>query len=164
MAEAVREGGCGCGAARYQVTGEPIMVHNCHCRLCQQQTGSTSVVNAFFETDRLTLTQGELSDHVLPTGSGMTQTIRRCAACGTALWGHHHRLGRLALGLRVGTLDNPDSVRPDVVIFTESKMPWVPLPEGIPAFAQAYDFREVLPPESQARLMALAERRKAGEG
>ena len=48
MADTKREGGCGCGHVRYRIEGEPMMVHNCHCRLCQQQTGSTSVVNAFF--------------------------------------------------------------------------------------------------------------------
>src|SRR6187551_3379382 len=60
MAETVREGGCGCGHVRYRVEGEPIFVKNCHCRQCQQQTGSTSVVNAFFESERITPLQGEL--------------------------------------------------------------------------------------------------------
>ena len=160
----VREGGCTCGAVRYRLTGEPIMVHNCHCRLCQQQTGSTSVVNLFVETDRIDLLQGELTDHVVLGGSGNPHTIRRCGTCGTALWSHYARLGTLGAGLRAGTLDNPDGVTPDVVIFTKSKMPWVPLPEGIPAFEEYYEFREVLPAQSNARLMALAERRKAGEG
>ena len=58
MADTVREGGCGCGQVRYRVEGEPIFVNNCHCRLCQQQTGSTSVVNAFFESERVTLLAG----------------------------------------------------------------------------------------------------------
>lgn len=164
MAETLREGGCGCGHVRYRLRGEPIMVHNCHCRLCQQQTGSTSVVNAFVETDHIELLQGDLQDHVVPGGSGNAHTIRRCSQCGVALWSHYARLGTLGAGLRTGTLDDPDSVTPDVVIFTESKMPWVPLPEGIPAFAQYYDFREVLSEASNARLMALAGRRKAGEG
>jgi hypothetical protein len=50
----IREGGCACGAVRYRVSGEPINVNNCHCRQCQCQTGSTSVVNAFFEAERVT--------------------------------------------------------------------------------------------------------------
>ena len=160
----VREGGCACGAVRYRVEGEPIMVHNCHCRLCQKQTGSTSVVNAFIETDRIALLQGELTDHVVEGGSGDPHTIRRCSKCGTAMWSHYARLGTLGAGIRAGTLDEPGSVTPDVVIFTESKLPWVSLPEGIPAFEQYYDFREVLPTASNDRLMALAERRRAGEG
>ena len=164
MGERIREGGCGCGATRYSVEGEPIMVHNCHCRLCQQQTGSTSVVNAFFESERITLHTGELTVHILQAGSGNRHTISRCSQCGCALWSYYPRFDSLMSGLRAGTLDDPGSVTPDVVIFTESKMPWVALPEGIPAFERYYDFRETLPPESQARLMALAERRRAEEG
>ncbi|MCB2066643.1 MAG: GFA family protein [Erythrobacter sp.] len=164
MSKRVREGGCGCGATRYRVSGEPMMVHNCHCRLCQQQTGSTSVVNAFFEGDRVDLLCGEITEHEVKGGSGNSHVICRCGQCGTALWSWYARLGRLSYGLRAGTLDDPDSVTPDVVIFTESKMPWVALPEGVPYFAQYYDFREVLPADNLARLMALVERRKAGEG
>ena len=164
MAETVREGGCGCGAVRYRVVGEPMMVHNCHCRLCQQQTGSTSVVNAFFEGDRITVLQGEFSEHEFKGGSGRPHTICRCKACGTALWSFYGRLGRLSYGVRAGTLDEPDSVTPDVVIFTESKIPWVALPQGIPTFEQYYDFAKVLAPDKLARLMALVERRNAGEG
>lgn len=160
----IREGECACGHVRYRLTSDPIMVHNCHCRLCQQQTGSTSVLNAFIETDRIELLRGGLTDTVVTGGSGNPHTIRRCSQCGTAMWSHYARLGELGAGVRVGTLDDPASVTPDVVIFTESKLPWVPLPEGIPAFAQYYDFREVLSEQSNARLMALAARRKAGEG
>jgi len=164
MGDVALEGGCGCGAVRYRLEGEPMMVHNCHCRLCQQQTGSTSVVNAFFEGDRVALLRGELTEHELEGGSGRPHTICRCAECGTALWSYYGRLGKLSYGVRAGTLDAPDSVRPDVVIFTESKMPWVALPEGIPAFEQYYDFRAVLPQDRIDRLMALVARREAGEG
>ena len=160
----VREGGCGCGAVRYRVEGDPIFVNNCHCRLCQRQTGSTSVVNAFFESERITLLRGKLTDHAVKAGSGGPHVIRRCAECGSALWSHYPRLGSLGAGLRVGTLDDPGAFRPDAVIFTENKMPWVALPEGIPAFETVYNQFELLPPERVARLMALAERRKAGEG
>ena len=164
MGETLREGGCGCGQVRYRIEGEPMMVHNCHCRLCQQQTGSTSVINAFFEGERVSVVQGEITEHKLAGGSGRAHTICRCAACGTALWSYYARLGRLSYGVRAGTLDDPGSVTPDVVIFTESRMPWVALPEGIPAFEQYYDVREVLAPGKLDRLMALVSRREAGEG
>ena len=164
MADTHREGACACGQARYRVEGEPIFVNNCHCRLCQRQTGSTSVVNAFFEGERVSVVQGEITEHKLAGGSGRAHTICRCAACGTALWSYYARLGRLSYGVRAGTLDDPGSVTPDVVIFTESRMPWVALPEGIPAFEQYYDFREVLAPDKLDRLMALVARREAGEG
>ena len=164
MGDNFRTGGCGCGHVQYSVVGEPIFANNCHCRLCQRQTGSTSVVNAFFESERITLVQGELTEHVVTAGSGGAHTICRCGQCGTALWSRYPRLGTLGSGLRVGTLDEPGSITPDAVIFTESAMPWVALPTDIPTFAQTYDFREVLAADKVARLMALVERRKAGEG
>lgn len=160
----VREGGCGCGAVRYRVTGEPIYVNNCHCRNCQRQTGSTSVVNAFFEATRIELLAGELVDFGVVAGSGGSHVIRRCARCGAALWSIYPRLGELGLGLRVGTLDDPAVWTPDALIFTENAMPWVAFPEAIPRYAQAYDFREILPPDRVARMEALIERRQAGEG
>ncbi len=160
----MREGGCTCGAVRYRVSDEPIMVHNCHCRLCQRQTGSTSVVNAFWESDNVELLQGEIDEYDTQGGSGNGHTICRCSECGTALWSYYGGLGRLLSGVRAGTLDQSGSVTPDVVIFTDSMMPWVALPEGIPAFPQYYDAGKVLPEASLARLGALGARRKQGEG
>ncbi len=158
------EGGCACGAVRYRVEGDPIFVTNCHCTLCPRQSGSTSVVNAFYESERISVTQGELSEHLVQSGSGGPHTICRCAQCGTAILSYYPRLGRLGAGLRVGTLDEPGALRPDAAIFTASAMPWVTLPAGIPAFEQTYVPTELLPPERLERLMAMVERRKAGEG
>jgi len=162
--EIVREGGCACGKARYRASAEPMMVHNCHCRQCQQQTGSTSVVNAFWESDRVELLLGTLHEFAVPGGSGAPHTIARCEECGTALFSYYGRLGRLMTAIRVGSLDNPASVKPNVTIFTEEAMPWVCFSEEIPRFPKYYDAREVLPPESLERLRVLGERRKAGEG
>lgn len=163
MAEESRTltGGCACGAVRYEIEQTPISVNNCHCTLCQRQTGSTSVVNAFVETTALTLLSGETVRHVVKTGSGGDQVIVRCAECGTAIWSHYPRLGELAVGVRVGTLDDPGAVTIDAAIFTASRMPWVTLPEGIPHFEAGYNPAELLPPERFARLRALIEQRTA---
>lgn len=162
--DTIREGGCECGSLRYRVRGAPIMVHCCHCHKCQRQTGSTGVVNGFWEDDRFTLLAGKTRACPTTGGSGRAHTICRCRECGTAVWSHYGSLGTLSYGVRVGTLDAPGALAPDVVLFTESKPPWVPLPDGVPAFEAYYDFRDVLPPDRQGRLLALAARRKAGEG
>lgn len=155
-------GGCACGELRYQVRGEPIFVNNCHCTLCQRQTGSTSVVNAFFEADSIEVTRGTLREHVVEAGSGGPHTICRCTECGTAILSYYPRLGRLGAGLRVGTLDDPAAFRPDAVIFTASAMPWVAVPQDIPAFERTYNPADILPPERLARLMDMVERSKLG--
>ncbi len=159
-----REGGCACGTARYRIGGEPMMVHNCHCRQCQQQTGSTSVVNGFWEAERVELLSGELDEYVSPGGSGTPHTIARCRECATALFSYYGRMGRLMVAVTAGSLDDPGSVTPDVTIFTAEAMPWVSFSDAIPHFPGYYDPRDVLPEGSLARLKALAARRKAGEG
>jgi hypothetical protein len=148
------EGGCGCGAVRYRLKDEPIFVNNCHCRLCQRQTGTGSAVNAFIEMDRLELLSGELSEHEFKTGSGATQIVIRCARCGTPVWSHY-RLGRKAAAVRVGTLDDPSAAKPDAAIYVADRPEWAPLPEGVPQFTEYYDAAELLRPERYARLKAL---------
>ena len=154
-------GGCACGAVRFEIHAEPIFVNNCHCTLCQKQTGSTSVVNMFLETENFTQLSGETTRHAVKTGSGGDQIIVRCAGCGTAVWSFYPRLGELGVGVRAGALDDPGAVTPDAVIFIANKMPWVALPEGIPQYETTYSPAELLPPERFARLKALIERRAA---
>jgi hypothetical protein len=155
MTSKTLEGGCGCGAVRYRLTDEPMIVHNCHCRLCQRQTGTGSAVNAFIESDRLEHLSGDLSETEFKTGSGGTQTVVRCAQCGTPLWSYYPRLGRKAAGVRVGTLDDPSAAAPDVAIYVADRPKWAPLPEGIPAFDEFYNPAEVYPEDRFARLKAL---------
>lgn len=161
MSGTVLTGGCACGAVRYEIDAAPIFVNNCHCSLCQRQTGSTSVVNMFVEGDRLHHLSGETTRHVVKSGSGGDHVIVRCAACGTALWSFYPRMGELGAGVRAGTLDDPGAVRPDAAIFVADRMPWVTLPDGIPQFETSYNPAELLPPERLQRLAALIERAKA---
>jgi hypothetical protein len=151
----IAEGGCGCGAVRYRITDEPIVVNDCHCRLCQRQTGTGSAVNAFIESDRLEHLSGVLTEHEFTTGSGGTQVVVRCAKCGTPLWSYYPRLGRKAAGVRVGTLDNPSDMTPDAAIYVLDKPDWAPLPDGVPTFEEFYNPGEVLPVDRFVRLKAL---------
>ena len=158
MTSETLEGGCGCGAVRYRLNDQPFIVHNCHCSLCQRQTGTSSVVNAFIESDRLRLLSGDLTDHEFTTGSGGIQTLVRCAKCGTHLWSYYPRLGRKVASVRVGTLDDPSATPPDVAIFVANKPPWSPVPEGIPQFEAFYNNpAEVYSESSMARLKAVLE-------
>lgn len=148
------EGGCACGSVRYRLTSGPMIVHCCHCRDCQRQTGSAFVINALIETDRIDLAQGEVEPVRMPTDSGRPHDIYRCPACRTALWSDYG--GRPALRfVRVGTLDAPQALPPDVHIYTRSKLPWVGLPEGARTFEVYYDMRREWTPEALARRRAI---------
>jgi hypothetical protein len=148
------EGGCACGAVRYRLGSTPMFVHCCHCRDCQRQTGSAFVINALIETDRITLLSGEPEPVAVPTASGRPHAIYRCSACRTALWSDYG--GRPALRfVRVGTLDDAAALAPDVHIFTRSKLPWVRLPEAVPAFEVYYDTQKLWPAASLERRRAI---------
>ena len=155
MTSKALEGGCGCGAVRYRLTDRPYIVHNCHCTLCQRQTGTGSAVNAFIESDRLEQLSGTLTEHEFTTGSGKTQTVVRCAQCGTPLWSYYPRLERKVAAVRVGTLDDASAAPPDVAIFVADKPDWAPIPEGIPRFEAFYNPAELYCEESMARLRAV---------
>jgi hypothetical protein len=152
------DGRCTCGGVRFRLHAAPLIVHCCHCRWCQRETGSAFVINALIETDRVQLLAGapELVD--TPSESGRGQRIARCPHCHVALWSHYAGLGAKAAFVRAGTLDSPEAVAPDVHIFTASKLPWVALPPGVPAFAEFYDRDAVWPADALARRAALLAR------
>jgi hypothetical protein len=152
--ERQREGGCACGEVRYRLEFEPMFVHCCHCRDCQRQTGSAFVINALIETDRVTVLAGSPEPVSVPTDSGRPHRIFRCPACRTAVWSEYGGIAALRF-VRVGTLDEPDSLAPDVHIYTRSKLPWVALPEGVPAFEAYYSSRELWPAASLERRRAI---------
>lgn len=152
--ERKREGGCACGEVRYRLESEPMFVHCCHCRDCQRQTGSAFVINALIETDRVTVLAGAPEPVSVPTDSGRPHRIFRCPTCRTALWSEYGGIAAMRF-VRVGTLDEPDSLTPDVHIYTRSKLPWVALPEGVPAFEAYYSSRELWPAASLERRSAI---------
>jgi hypothetical protein len=152
-------GHCTCNAVRYRMTGKPLFVHCCHCRWCQRETGSAFVLNAMIEADRVELLQGEVEVVLTPSESGRGQKISRCPACRVALWSNYSGGGDAVRFVRVGTLDEPDRLPPDVHIFTMSKQPWVILPPGVPVFREFYELDNVWPKESLERRAALRARR-----
>ena len=147
-----REGGCACGAVRYRLASEPLFVHCCHCLNCQRQTGSAFVINLLIEADRVEVLAGEPQPVDAPRDDGSKQRIHRCPSCQVAVYSDYGRPELLFV--RGGTLDDPSGVTPDVHIYTKSKVPWVTLPDGAPAFDVYYDSKTLWPPASLERLRA----------
>src|SRR5271157_867613 len=113
------EGGCACGRLRYRLASPPMFVHCCHCHDCQRQTGSAFVLNALIETDRVDILSGETEAVPVPTDSGRPHVIHRCRACKVAVWSHYGGRDKLSF-VRVGTLDDPSAVAPEVHILDAS--------------------------------------------
>jgi hypothetical protein len=155
------EGGCTCRHVRYRLHGMPMIVHACHCRWCQRETGTAFAQNALYEAERVEHTAAEPEVIVTPSLSGKGQKIARCPNCHVAIWSNYSGAGDAARFVRVGTLDEPDRLPPDIHIFVESKQPWVTLSPSAKAFLQFYDIDREWPAESRERRRLMLERKKA---
>jgi len=157
------DGGCTCRQVRYRLSGTPLIVHACHCRWCQRETGAAFALNALYEAERVTHLAGEPDLVVTPSLSGKSQRIARCPACRVAVWSNYPQAGRAVRFVRVGTLDEPDRLPPDIHIFTSSKQPWLTLPPGAKAVPEFYDLASTWSAESLERRRLMREKAKARE-
>ncbi|MGZ5272173.1 MAG: GFA family protein [Ramlibacter sp.] len=149
------DGGCDCGQVRYRMLTRPLFVHCCHCRWCQRESGASFALNAMLEADRVVHLGAEPELVHTPSASGRGQDIARCPRCKVAVWSNYAGAGPLVRFVRVGTLDQPDLLPPDIHIFTASKQPWVVIPPGAATVPEYYDREQHWPPESLARRQAL---------
>jgi hypothetical protein len=148
------QGGCACGRVRYRLTSAPLFVNCCHCLSCQRETGSAFAINALIETDRIEVSGSAPVAVAVPTDSGNPQRIYRCESCQVAVWSQYSS-PKLRF-VRVGTLEEPLALTPGAHIYIRSKVPWVTLPAGVPAFEAYYDSKKLWPAESLERRRAIS--------
>lgn len=149
-----KQGQCCCGEVRYELRHKPMFVHCCHCSWCQRETGSAFAVNALVESLHVVPICGEVERISTPSSSGAGQDIMRCPRCKVALWSHYGAAREAVAFVRVGTLDYPQQITPDIHIFTSSKQAWVLLSEDIPAVEEYYQRSKYWPHDSVCRYKA----------
>ncbi|MGB6485464.1 MAG: GFA family protein [Steroidobacteraceae bacterium] len=155
------EGGCDCRRIRYRMETAPLIVHCCHCRWCQRETGTAFALNAMIEAERIIDLNGEPEVIDTPSLSGRGQKIARCPDCRIAVWSNYAGAGPILRFVRVGTLDTPDVLPPQIHIFTSSRQAWVVLPPNVPAVPEYYEIERYWSPESLARREAFLPRLRA---
>lgn len=133
-----QQGGCLCGALRFEVTDAPLRVTVCYCHFCQRATGSHHLVEPIFEQDQFQVTSGAASVYTLPSsGSGKDVHVHFCNACGTKVALTFDRWPAM-LGVYAGTFDRPGwfDMTPDNTkhIFVSEAAPGTIIPAGFPIF------------------------------
>ena len=128
-----REGGCQCGAVRYRLEGEPVALIACHCTECQRQSGSAFGMSLIVPKDAFQLLSGELKRFTRTADSGRSVECAFCPACGTRIY-HEPSSRKDTLNIKPGTLDGTSWLSPALHVWTKSKQPWVPIPEGVRSF------------------------------
>lgn len=145
-------GSCACNTIRYRLLTSPLFCHACHCGDCQKYTGSAFGLFLNIETYNLSVISPTKPVVVIQEKKpGVKGRFLACPKCKTELWGNNV-LGAAVCDLKVGTLDFPSLMEPDLHTFVESKVDWVRLPEGAKATPRGYDYREVWPKSSLKRL------------
>lgn len=116
-----RTGGCLCGQVRYRLSAEPVIARLCWCRDCQHIAGN-GTANAIFPTEAISVS-GEPAAYTSSADSGNQVRRRFCPQCGCHLFADS--TGRPGLTVvRVGTLDDPSSVKPVANIWAGSAPAW----------------------------------------
>ena len=155
--ELVHEGGCLCGAVRYQARGLPTRTQACHCTFCQRFTGSAFYVESLFPKEDVTFqgTPLQVYEHQ-SDGSGQTIQVQFCPKCGTTVSLTFDRFPTVRAISR-GTFDDPNWVVPGAQLFTRSAQSGVALPSGQDCFAThriGLDGSPNAPTRHQAPVMA----------
>ena len=119
-------GGCLCGAVRYEASEAPFSVCYCHCRLCQQTSGSVAAVGAVFRKETIRFTRGE------PKLYKSSEIAERgfCARSGSRLV--YRPFSTDWISIDIGSLDHPEDWPPNEHRAVESQLPWLTIADDLP--------------------------------
>ncbi len=121
------KGGCACGAVRYEASAEPIFSGLCHCTSCQKLTGSAFLPVVAIPTATLKVT-GTTTQFDSKGDSGMATHRNFCPVCGSTVFDSADMMADVTM-ITVGTLDNPDIVKPMMQIYCDSALSWSKVPD-----------------------------------
>jgi hypothetical protein len=129
MSAVAHQGGCLCGAVRYEAVGPASNLCFCHCASCRRAAGATPVAWATFTTERFRVTRGALALHK------SSPRVERgfCSACGTSLT-YVHAARSADIDVTIASLDAPAALKPDRHIWVADRIEWAPLADGLPQF------------------------------
>jgi len=125
----VVEGGCLCGAVRYQAEVNLDDVYYCHCRMCQKSSGAPAEIGVRVIEGTLQFTVGE------PTFFRSSHFAERgfCLICGSRLlWRPSEGKDQGKANLSVGSLDDPEVAIPSKHICVDSQISWYAIDDGLP--------------------------------
>lgn len=123
-------GSCTCGGVEFRVSKNFLIIHCCHCSWCQRETGSAFAINGLIETRHVSVLAGYTERVEIPSSSQQGQSLIQCQECRATLWSHYAAAKDAISFVRIGTLTQGASLKPDIHIFTTSKLPWIDIPSG----------------------------------
>jgi hypothetical protein len=126
-------GGCMCGMIRYECSAEPLFMVNCHCRDCQQATGTAFAAGILVPRDAVKIS-GDVKYYDVVGDSGSIIGRGFCTNCGARLFSKPPI--SQVLGINAGSLDDPSWFQPQADIYIASAQPWDCMNPELPKFAK----------------------------
>ena len=126
-------GGCLCGAVRYEYRGAPYSSAFCHCRNCQRAHGAGCAPLLFVHPKDVTITRGKVTRHEMIADSGAKMFREFCGACGAPLFSGGAAFPTL-ISIKMSNLDEPGAVSPVAHIWTENRVAWACVDDGLPVY------------------------------
>jgi hypothetical protein len=114
------QGGCFCGAVRYQARELPRISTVCHCDDCRRACGAQSVAWVTFPAESFSFIAGD------PQSYRSSPPVARtfCGRCGTSLTYQSEERAQ-DIDVTTGSLDDPEAFPPTKEVFREQKLSWI---------------------------------------
>jgi hypothetical protein len=119
------QGGCLCGAVRFEITVPFASAGYCHCTHCQRRTGTGSSANGRVPREGFRLLAGRERLRSFQAPAGVPKLF--CETCGSALFSGDPFADE-EVAVRLGTLDGDPVIRPQYRQFVGSAAVWEPVP------------------------------------
>ncbi|SCY76168.1 Uncharacterized conserved protein [Novosphingobium aromaticivorans] len=136
-------GSCACGAVTLEISGKTLGTRQCWCRQCQQIAAGGPTNNAIFRAEDVRI-DGELSTGEWPAASGNTLTFSFCPSCGAQIFAQSSARKHLVT-VRIGVIDTPNDLRPEMAIWTEEAPAWAQIDPRLENYP-----RQPPPPQAKA--------------
>ena len=127
-------GSCLCGAVSLESTAEPMVVGHCHCVDCRKSSGTGHCTHIIIPRAALKIT-GDLAFYDHPTDSGNMVSRGFCPTCGCAVYSTNSGMPDMAYP-RASCLDDPEIVKPDLIVYTSRAPSWDHMDPNLPAHAE----------------------------
>lgn len=123
-------GGCLCGAVEYVVTDDFKYMGFCHCSECRKFSGSAFSAMGGVASTSFKVLKGQ--ENIQHYGKSEDTVLGFCRLCGSSLYAQKPR--KNMVHLRLGTLDEPASLKPQFHSYVGSKAPWHQIGDALPQF------------------------------
>ena len=130
---ATLNGGCLCGAVRYECSADSAMSALCYCTDCQHATGSAFSAGFMVPKESFKLLKGDLKGFEITADSGNKLTRNFCPTCGSAVMNGFSAMPSV-VEIAAGSLDDTSRFKPMMSIYVSSAPEWATIHTDIPKY------------------------------